>query len=477
MTTGMIFFSRQLIHGVRVISSSRLTLCNQKLCLRSCQRQLSSLIKHKMKFRENPVIDKLDSSEFRALFSPELKILEDTFKKYGYEIRIAGGAVRDLLMRKTPKDLDFATVATPDQMREMFTQEGIRMINQRGESHGTITARINDKENFEVTTLRIDVVTDGRHATTVQFTEDWLLDANRRDLTINSMFLGFDGTVYDYFYGSDHLRENKVVFVGNAEDRIREDYLRILRYFRFFGRITTDPERYEKDVIEVIKANASGLERISGERIWMELRLILSGNYGPLIFEKMLSIGLSPYIGLPQEPNTKELRTLTERTKGVKLNPATYLAAVINNMSEALALNTRLKMSAYERELICFVVEHRKEKLCPRPLLPFEKLMLQTKFKVSDVREWCMEVLMYNGQFDLAKEFEKWEMPKFPIKGTDLKDHVTQSKQIAQLVKKLKDHWAEENYQTSTEELIGLVPKFLEEIGVETAPTAQRKKK
>lgn len=89
-----------------------------------------------------------------------------------------------------PKDLDFATTATPDQMKSMFDEKKVRMINTKGEKHGTITPRINDKENFEVTTLRIDVVTDGRHAE-VQFTTDWLLDALRRDLTINSMFLGW----------------------------------------------------------------------------------------------------------------------------------------------------------------------------------------------------------------------------------------------------------------------------------------------
>lgn len=92
-------------------------------------------------------------------------------------------------MGLSPKDLDFATTATPEQMKNMFITENIRMINANGEKHGTITARINDKESFEVTTLRVDVVTDGRHAEVI-FTTDWKLDANRRDLTINSMFLG-----------------------------------------------------------------------------------------------------------------------------------------------------------------------------------------------------------------------------------------------------------------------------------------------
>ena len=105
------------------------------------------------------------------------------------------------------------------------------MINTNGERHGTVTPRINDKQNFEITTLRIDVITNGRHAE-VQFTTDWQLDAYRRDLTINSMFLGFDGTVYDYFNGYEDLMKRRVRFVGDPDMRIKEDYLRILRYFR-----------------------------------------------------------------------------------------------------------------------------------------------------------------------------------------------------------------------------------------------------
>lgn len=179
--------------------------------------------------RDNPVIMKLNSPEFHSVFTPELQTLENLFKKYNYELRIAGGAVRDILMGIQPKDFDFATDATPEQMKDMFTQEEIRMINEKGEKHGTITARINDKENFEITTLRIDVVTNGRHAE-VKFTKDWKLDANRRDLTINSMFLDLDGKVHDYFYGYDDLQKRRIVFVGDANVRIQEDYLRILRY-------------------------------------------------------------------------------------------------------------------------------------------------------------------------------------------------------------------------------------------------------
>jgi tRNA nucleotidyltransferase (CCA-adding enzyme) len=194
------------------------------------------------------ITQKIDSPEYRALLTPHLLKLAELFKAHHYELRVAGGAVRDILMGIIPHDVDFATTATPEQMKDMLTQAKIRMINTNGEKHGTITARIDDTENFEVTTLRIDLVTDGRHAV-VEYTQDWQLDANRRDLTINALFLGeiylkekfglieiycldLEGTVYDYFNGIEDVKHRRVRFVGDAVQRIREDYLRILRYFR-----------------------------------------------------------------------------------------------------------------------------------------------------------------------------------------------------------------------------------------------------
>ncbi|XP_023212200.1 CCA tRNA nucleotidyltransferase 1, mitochondrial-like isoform X2 [Centruroides sculpturatus] len=239
---------------------------------------------------------KLSTPLFQTLLTPEVKELASIFQRYGYELRIAGGAVRDLLMNKQPLDIDFASTATPQQMKEMFTAENIRMISAKGESHGTISVRINDKENFEITSLRIDVKTDGRHADVV-FTTDWQLDASRRDLTINSMFLGLDGTLYDYFNGTDDLNKHRIIFVGDPTLRIKEDYLRILRYFRFYGRIAVDPNCHDADTLNAIRENAEGLGGISGERIWMEWSKILTGNHCKEIVKTMIEIGLSPYIG------------------------------------------------------------------------------------------------------------------------------------------------------------------------------------
>jgi len=177
------------------------------------------------------ITQKIDTPEYRTLLTPSLLKLAELFKSNNYELRMAGGAVRDILMGINPHDIDFATTATPEQVKQMLTNANIRMINSNGEKHGTITARIDDKENFEVTTLRIDIVTDGRHAV-VEYTQDWQLDASRRDLTINALFLDLEGTVYDYFNGIDDLKYRRIRFVGDPIERIREDYLRILRYFR-----------------------------------------------------------------------------------------------------------------------------------------------------------------------------------------------------------------------------------------------------
>ncbi|CAG9789363.1 unnamed protein product [Diatraea saccharalis] len=255
-----------------------------------------------LKCRESPVVTKLSSPEFHSIFTPEVQQLRNIFDKHNYEIRIAGGAVRDLLLKQKPTDLDFATVATPQQMKDMFTVENIRMINMNGEKHGTITPRINDKENFEVTTLRIDMITDGRHAE-VEFTTDWKLDANRRDLTINSMFLGFDGSVYDYFYGYEDLQNRRIAFVGDPDVRVKEDYLRIMRYFRFYGKIAQYPDRHEEETLKILKNNVDGLQNISGERIWVELKKTLQGNFAGYLLKTMIDVGVGPFIGMLYQCN------------------------------------------------------------------------------------------------------------------------------------------------------------------------------
>lgn len=230
------------------------------------------------------------------------------------------------------------------------------MINMNGEKHGTITPRVNSKTNFEITTLRIDEETDGRHAK-VKFTQDWELDANRRDLTINSMFLDFEGNVYDYFYGYEDLKQKRVAFVGNASDRIKEDYLRILRYYRFYGRIAECPDLHEAQTIEAIRENIGGLANISGERIWMELKKTLMGKFGAELTLNLLEQGAARFIGLPESPNIKEFGRVS--STGLNPQPITMLVALLHTPEDALQMHERLKLSAAERDLAFFLAQNR----------------------------------------------------------------------------------------------------------------------
>lgn len=310
--------------------------------------------------RPNPLVKQVKTEAFRSIFTGELRTLIDLFRKYDYELRLAGGAVRDILMSIEPKDLDFATTATPQQMKTMFDTEEIRMINAKGEKHGTITVRINN-QNFEITTLRIDTVTNGRHAE-VEFTTNWLLDANRRDLTINSMFLDFDGNVYDYFYGCEDLEKRRVAFVGNAATRIQEDYLRILRYFRFYGRIATEPNNHDELILKTITDLGSGLQRISGERIWSELQRIILGNYALEIIEVMLKCNLGEYCGLPPEPNLEEMRKVYKGLNELDCGnfpPIHIMTALLRTKDDVTRMHARLKLSAFERDSAYFITEHR----------------------------------------------------------------------------------------------------------------------
>lgn len=400
----------------------------------------------------------LSSTEFKSLFNDGLNGLAEIFGKHQYELRIAGGAVRDLLSGKRPEDVDFATTATPDEMKQMFQKAGIRMINNKGEKHGTITARLHN-ENFEVTTLRVDVQTDGRHAE-VEFTTDWQKDAERRDLTINSMFLGLDGKLYDYFKGYEDLKNRKVRFVGSAEQRIQEDYLRILRYFRFYGRVALEPDHHEPDTLAAIRENGQGLSAISGERIWMELKKMVTGNHVAHLLELMYSLELVQYLGLPPDGNVEEMKRVWRNAKDHSPKPMTILASLLRSQEEVEKMDLRLKVSKEEKTLALFIVKHRQE-LCksedePDSLKPFTDFIIDSRELDSKIK--VCELLKYQGEEKLLAELCEWSIPHFPVSGHDLRRiGVTSGKEIGATLQKLRDIWKKNRYQMDKEELLSYV--------------------
>ncbi|XP_072026790.1 CCA tRNA nucleotidyltransferase 1, mitochondrial-like [Amphiura filiformis] len=396
---------------------------------------------------------KITTPQFERVFTPGIRRLADIFKQYNYELRIAGGAVRDLLMGKQPHDIDFATTATPEEMKDMFTKEEIRMINTKGEKHGTITARLME-ENFEVTTLRIDVVTDGRHAE-VEFTTDWQLDAERRDLTINSMFLGLDGTLYDFFNGKQDLDDCKVLFVGNAVKRIQEDYLRILRYFRFYGRIAKEPNQHCADTLQAIRENADGLAGISGERIWMELKKILVGNHAASIMKSMYELQLYPYMGLPRAANISEFHAVYERSKVIEAKAATLLAALMKDENDVMTMDERLKISAEERKTAAFVVNNRGEKAHDDVFKPYKDLIMANQRKEKNIVQYVLEVLKYQGDTHIYEGIKSWPLPVFPVTGRDLiAAGIPKDKKFGHMLNNIRDVWIESDYKLTKDELM-----------------------
>ena len=180
--------------------------------------------------------------------------------------RMVGGCVRDALLGRGVADIDLATPDPPAMVMAALVAAGLKAV-PTGLAHGTVTA-VARHRGFEITTLRRDVATDGRHAV-VAFTGDWRADAARRDFTINAMSMTAGGEVFDYFDGLGDLRAGKVRFVGVAAERIAEDYLRILRFFRFFARYGRGAA--DEEAMAAIAAGVSGLGRLSVERVWGEI--------------------------------------------------------------------------------------------------------------------------------------------------------------------------------------------------------------
>lgn len=402
----------------------------------------------------------VDDPNFSSIFTPELHKLSDIFKRHNVELRIAGGAVRDFLLGKQPHDVDFATPATPDEMQEIFMKEGIRMIHDKGTSHGTVTVRVNDAENFEITTLRIDMVTDGRHAQ-VQYTRDWQIDANRRDLTVNAMFLTLDGLLIDYFGGEKDLHNRRVTFVGNASERIREDYLRILRYFRFYGRLAVEPEAHEKETLDAIGSNREGLQQLSGERVWDELKKILIGNHAGAIFEVMHQLDLLPFCGLPKDISSEDVARFSStcsRTSGLDPLPVTLMADFVKTDGAVKDLLGRLKISRAEKNLATFLVHHKDIGIINSKLKTFQDLTIDEHKKDPMVKHHVLELLKYRGDRDLLLGFQDWTPAKLPVTGFDLiKAGVEKGKKINLVLEQLTEKWKQSGFTMTTDDLLNCI--------------------
>lgn len=230
------------------------------------------------------------------MFAEEgIKKVVETFERYQADsIRLVGGCVRDAIMGREVNDIDFATPLTPDVVTAICEKAGFH-VEPTGIDHGTVTA-IWNHEPYEITTLRRDVETDGRRAV-VAFTTDWEEDAYRRDFTFNALYLAPDGTVYDYNGGIEDARLRRIRFMGDAEQRIREDYLRILRAFRFQSVLVG---YLDEEAEAAIAKHKDGIDTLSGERLEKEIIKLLNGEAYDVALRLMADTGMFEKVfGLP----------------------------------------------------------------------------------------------------------------------------------------------------------------------------------
>ncbi len=256
--------------------------------------------------------------------------------------RLVGGCVRDALIDLPVADVDLATPEPPEEAMRLLRAAGLRVV-PTGLAHGTVTA-LSGGHGFEVTTLRRDVATDGRHAE-VAWTEDWREDAARRDFTINAMSLARDGAVFDPFDGRADLAAGRVRFVGEARRRVAEDRLRALRFFRFqarYGRGEPDPE-----ALAAIAEAAPDLPLLSPERVWAELRRLLLAPDPSGAMALMARTGVLPRV-LPEGADPAALARLV--AAGAPAEPLLRLAALLPAGAESPA--ERLRFSVAERDAL-----------------------------------------------------------------------------------------------------------------------------
>ena len=407
------------------------------------------------KFGSEKNIKYLESSKEAKLIFSCLNDFENDTK-----VKFVGGCVRKALYGEIIDDIDLATTLEPNEAKERLRKNNIKVIDT-GIEHGTITAIVN-KKSFEITTLRKDISTDGRHAK-VEYTKDWNEDAKRRDLTINSIYASIDGQIFDPHNGIEDLYNGKIKFIGLPEERIQEDYLRILRYFRFF--VQYSKVDHENNIIKYIKKNINGLNLISKERIFEEIKKTLSLKN----FNKLFSNENSKEIILnifPQFKYYERLRTfnkLDNRLK-IKFDYTLILALLIVDQTDNYEFFCYKYKTSNLIKNRCKNIFKHFENLNNKKFYSEENLKKLIYFidkdNVTDLLLFSTCVNKYSNKVNIEKllKFVKnCKKPKFPITGEDLKNYGYESgKELGKKLKKLEEEWIQNNFiiKKQKEELI-----------------------
>jgi poly(A) polymerase len=362
----------------------------------------------------------------------------------GYAARAVGGAVRNALLGRPVIDVDIATPARPDEVIAAARAAGLA-VHPTGMAHGTVTV-IAGHVPYEVTTLREDVEAHGRHAT-VAFTADWAADARRRDFTINALYCSADGEIFDPLGGRADLATRRVRFIGQARERMREDYLRILRFFRLTAEYGEGPP--DSEGLAACVAERDGLARLSGERVRQEMLRLLAANRGPQLVRAMQDYGLMGFI-LPAAPRPGLLDRLAAIEAGLGLSADAILrlaVLVVELPEDADRLRERLRLSSEEHARLRQAAVRRpdigaaaEDRVARAELYTNGAAAYRTRVLVSWARSGhAPEDPAWQHRYAMA---ERWQPPRFPLGGADVVARgVPPGPRVGELLRALEAWW------------------------------------
>ncbi|MBO3761038.1 CCA tRNA nucleotidyltransferase [Ciceribacter sp. L1K22] len=389
---------------------------------------------------------------------PAVRRVLELLNRDGGEGRIVGGAVRNSLMGLPVSDIDIATTLVPEEVVRRAKEDGVKAV-PTGIDHGTVTLVV-DGRGFEVTTLRHDVETDGRRAQ-VAFGAGWAEDAMRRDLTINALYLDADGEVIDLVDGLDDIEAKRVRFIGDANLRIAEDYLRVLRFFRFFAWYGDG--RPDADGLKACAAARRHLRQLSAERIWAEMKKLLSApDPGRALLWMRQTAILTEILPETERWGIDAIPGLiaAEKALGWTPDPLLRLASIVpRDVDRLKAMAARLRMSNAETAFLeqfagaPAVADDLKEAALDRLLYRAGKtgIIARLKLDLASARansDGGMAGMEKVGRVStLLSRAERFEKPSFPVSGADvLAAGIAPGPTVGDLLKRLEDEWLERNF-------------------------------
>ena len=377
------------------------------------------------------------------------------------EIRYVGGCIRKIINKEKIDDIDLATNLEPIQVCEALGQNKIN-FHETGIKYGTITALI-DNYKFEITSLREDVSTDGRHAQ-VKFSQDWKKDASRRDFTINAIYSDKEGNLFDPYNGKEDLKKGEINFIGDTETRIKEDYLRILRYFRFF--LNYSKQKHKPEIIKSLRMNIDGISKLSKERLLDELRKMINSKSLIKLSKDKISLEFIKIIF----PELKYFNIFT------KINSYLYeilqevdfifliSLLIIDETDNADYFIYKFNISKKDQKRIKNIDEFYKEKLTSKT---FNENNLNSIFYYKG-KEALIDILYFklfkskkfdNHLIELTKLFKEKSIPIMPIKADILmsKYKIPEGKILGNKLKLIEDIWVKNNFKISDNEVDNII--------------------